>query len=149
MSDAEIRKYPRVNGFDENGNISNGLKFAVWSTGGSSDYRNDRERPYNGQPHTDHGERGKTLVDGLTMRDVMDCFVMGVLAADGRSDEVDAGVWRYGDVYNVGDIDLIAAAQNMSCYIEKMMGIYPNVPKIVPTTEELIDHWTGEKGESK
>lgn len=24
------------------------LEFAVWSTGGSSDYRNDRERPYNG-----------------------------------------------------------------------------------------------------
>jgi hypothetical protein len=25
------------------------FEFDIWSTSGSSDYRNDRERPYNGQ----------------------------------------------------------------------------------------------------
>jgi len=35
----------------------------------------DRNRKYTGQPHTDYGERGKTQVEGLTMRDVCDCFL--------------------------------------------------------------------------
>ena len=39
---------------------------------GDSAFRMDRDRPYNGQPHTDCGERGKTLVEGLTMRDISD-----------------------------------------------------------------------------
>ena len=39
----------------------------------------DRDRPYDGQPHTDAGERGRTMVEGLTMRDVVDCFVRSSL----------------------------------------------------------------------
>ena len=57
------------------------FNFMIWSTDSSSDYRNDRDRPYNGQPHTDHGERGKTEIKGLTMRDVVDCMVQGFLAS--------------------------------------------------------------------
>jgi hypothetical protein len=55
------------------------LEFAIWSTGGSSDYRNDRERPYNGQSWTDEGERGKTEIKGLTLRDVRDCLIKAML----------------------------------------------------------------------
>jgi hypothetical protein len=128
-------------------NFKEELEFATWSTGGSSDYRNDRDRPYNGQPHTDQGERGKTLVAGLTMRDIADCIVQGLLAASPNSeiqnktveisDDPDIGkgtkyasknTWGYQDVYNIGDVDPLAAVQNAMCFVEHMMGIFPNVP---------------------
>lgn len=93
-----------------------------------------RDRPYNGQPHTDEGERGKTLVEGLTMRDVCDCMAIGLLEASEIPelyDAVERGVWTYGDLYKLEDFDPVAAIQNMACQLEKMMGIYPNVPKLI------------------
>lgn len=57
----------------------NDLAFNIWSTHSSTDIRNDRERPYDGQSWTDEGVRGKTLVEGLTMRDVCDCLVKAFL----------------------------------------------------------------------
>lgn len=141
------------------------LDFALWSTGGSSDYRNDRERPYNGQSWTDEGLRGKTEVKGLTMRDIRDCLIKGFLLSgatkayleDGEFSKcwdfssgevkptqylldnqdkyvftkVETGNWRQNDVYklDLSNIDPIAVAQNMSCEIEKMMGIFPNIKK--------------------
>lgn len=116
--------------------FSKNLDFALWSVGGSSDYRNDRARPYNGQPHTDQGERGKTEVSGLTMRDLKDCYVMGFLQATGRGHLVESGKWRYQMVYDPPpagyEPDELAVAQNMLCHVEKMMGIYPNVPGLKP-----------------
>jgi hypothetical protein len=145
------------------------LAFAIWSTGGSSDYRNDRERPYNGQPWTDDGERGQTEVKGLTMRDIRDCLVKAILASspcdeylnprnfkkcwdyiqqppkatqfllDRQKDhpeylctKVETGTWRYQDIYQIdfSKIDPGAIAKNLTCEIEKMMGIFPNVPKL-------------------
>lgn len=141
------------------------LAFALWSTGGSSDYRNDRDRPYNGQSWTDEGERGKTEVKGLTMRDIRDCLIKAMLNSsslpDNFEDEFDKcwdfsvdpaeptqylldnqdkflyekvklGTWRYQDVYKIdwNKIDPIAICQNMACEIEKMMGIFPNVPDL-------------------
>lgn len=125
-----------------------------------------RNRQYNGQSHTDQGERGKTLVEGLTMRDICDCFIKAVLissppkikdfydrhseyikydeignqvltqkALDNIDDlisyKVNAEIWEYKDVYsaNWDEIDPIAIAQNLTCEIEKMMGIFPNLPK--------------------
>ena len=38
----------------------------------------DRNRPYKGQRHIADGERGKTLIQGLTMRDVRDCFILAL-----------------------------------------------------------------------
>ena len=86
----------------------------------------DRDRAYTSQPHTYHGERGKTLLNGITYRDVFDCFVIGMfLASDTPEDE-------RGSIYalDVQNIDLVAAAQCMSCELEKRQGIYPNVPKL-------------------
>ena len=121
-------------------NFADDLEFALKSTGGSSDYRNDRDRPYNGQPQTDQGERGKQIVEGLTMRDIVDCFIMGYLSATMRGSTVDNGTWRYRDVYDEApDPDPIAIAQKMTCHIEKMMGIFPNLPSSVPTAKELLD----------
>lgn len=141
------------------------LEFAIWSTGGSSDYSNDRNRPYNGQSWTDDGERGKTEVKGLTIRDIRDCFIKALLmsapsekylSADewlkcwnfsngeanptqyllDRQNEPDyvhvkaeLGTWRTQDVYKIdlSKVDPLAVAQNLSCEIERMMGIFPNV----------------------
>ena len=125
-------------------NLVNKLKFAMVAAGGSSAYRNDQERPYNGQPQTDHGERGKTEVCGLTMRDIADCFVQGFLAASGISELADktialdtdeanykTGDWRYEDVYKIkNDLDPQAVIQMAMCFVEKYMGIFPNVGKI-------------------
>jgi len=84
-----------------------------------------RDRPYDGQPHTDLGERGKQLVRGLTMRDVRDCFVRACFFASGLPRE------KYPkSLYELPweSIDPLAVCQSMLCEVEKMMGIYPNVP---------------------
>jgi len=75
-----------------------------------------RERPYTGQSHTDFGSRGKTEVKGLTMRDVTDCIARGFAQA-----------LRPGDKW---DFDEHAMVQNALCNIEKMMGIFPNIPEV-------------------
>lgn len=85
----------------------------------------DRERPYDGQPWTDHGERGKTLVSGLTMRDIHDCYIIGAYQSSGLPES------EYPEsVYELpwDEIDPIAVAQNMVCEIERRMGIFPNIP---------------------
>ena len=97
----------------------------------------DRNRPYSGQEHTDQGKRGKTLVEGLTMRDICDCFIRGVMLASGhvvpnKYNEACKGEKAHLDSndlfgFDLDKIDPLAASQNMSCEIEKMMGIYPNV----------------------
>lgn len=43
----------------------------------------DRNRPYDGQPHTSYGGAGKKEIQGLTMRDVCDCYVRGVILSAG------------------------------------------------------------------
>lgn len=141
------------------------FEFAIWSTGSSSDYRNDRERPYNGQSWTDDGERGKTEVKGLTMRDIKDCLIKAMLmsapydnylstdewlkcwdfsSGEGKptqylldkqnepdyvSTKSELGTWRTQDVYKIdfSKVDPLAIAQNLTCEIEKMMGIFPNI----------------------
>ncbi len=88
----------------------------------------DRNRPYDGQSHTDQGERGKTLVEGLTMRDVADCIVMGYLGASAFSTDNPT----YNHMYEVAeDPTPLAIIHNTMCAIEKMMGIFPNIPEPV------------------
>ena len=100
---------------------------------GADDHTTDSNRPYDGQLHTDQGERGKTLVTGLTFRDVCDCYVLGFLRATGRSSLAESGTATYNDVYEAAKVggpgfDPLAVMQNMACEMEKRMGIYPNVP---------------------
>ena len=90
----------------------------------------DPNRPYNGQPWTDQGERGKTLVEGLTFRDVCDCFVLGWLHSDGRSGLAESGTASYNEIYEpgpLGEVDPLAVMQNMTCEMERRMGIFPNI----------------------
>lgn len=111
---------------------------------GSSDWSNERNRPYNGQPQTDHGTRGMTKVKGLTMRDISDCIVQGFLSASENGDLQDKTFpcgndepykksdWTYEDIYKIdlSKIDPIAVIQKALCFVESYMDIYPNVPKL-------------------
>lgn len=148
------------------------LDFELWSTHSSSDYRNDKDRPYNGQPWTCDGERGKQEVKGITMRDIRDCLIKAMLISGAEdkyldpeefmkcwdfseckkegdkpkptpyllekqkngeyvSTKVETGNWRPQDIYLLkwDNIDPMAICQNLGCEIEKMMGIFPNIPE--------------------
>ncbi len=102
------------------------LKWAIVEIQGSSALSLERDRPYDGQPHTDQGERGKQIVNGLTMRDIADCIVRGFLDCGGIHREVPIR----DDIYsiNLDDVDPGAVIQNAMCHIERYMGIFPNLP---------------------
>ena len=85
----------------------------------------DPQRPYDGQPHTADGERGRTIVERLTMRDLMDCYIIGCYQSAPIEPE------EYPEtIFDLpwGQIDPMAVAQNMLCEVERRMGIFPNVP---------------------
>lgn len=104
------------------------LKWAFAEIQGTSAYSLERTRAYDGQAHTHLGERGKEQINGLTMRDVADCIVLGFLDAAGMERESPI----HDDIYtiNLNDIDPGAVIQNTMSHIEKMMGIFPNVPEL-------------------
>lgn len=166
---------PMINGSGESFNEDPEafLEAAFKMTQGSSAYRNDRKRPYDGQPWTDNGIRGQQLVTGLTMRDIRDCLIKAMLLSAPYPEEyftnwseyhnspdentcipsqklideqdkfpqvkVELGTWTIDDVYKLdfNNIDPIAVTQNLSCEIEKMMGIYPNI-SMCETDEDTI-----------
>lgn len=119
---------------------------------GFNDHNMRRDRPYNGQPHTDTGIRGSTEVKGVTFRDIRDCFIRAIFLSTGGSfytsdnpklrarmqvlyEEADKGenaVLCENDLYgfDLDKLDPMAIIQNLSCEIEKIMGIYPNVPEL-------------------
>lgn len=97
-----------------------------------------RTRPYKGQDHTDYGERGKTLIQGLTMRDICDCYVRGFIMAGNHvfdpklykeANKGERAKLSPNDLFGVdiNEIDPVAICQNMMCEVERMMGIFPNV----------------------
>lgn len=109
------------------------IKWAFAEAQGSGAYSLDRDRPYDGQAHTDGGVRGKTLVEGLTMRDVADCVVRSFLICAGMKRECPI----HDDLYSIPDLNELDPGAVVSCVtneIEKMMGIYPNIPR--PETED-------------
>jgi len=83
----------------------------------------DRNRPYDGQPWTDDGERGKQEVYGITMRDIKDCFIKACYDCNPNEETPKS-------IYDLDweNIDIIAVQQNLSCWIERYMGIFPNLP---------------------
>ena len=99
-----------------------------------------RDRPYTGQPQTDTGERGKTEVQGITFRDLRDCYIRAFFLASShvnkeKYEEADQGEFALlseNDLYgwDLNEIDPMEVFQNMSCEVEKLMGIYPNVPPL-------------------
>jgi hypothetical protein len=80
------------------------------------------------------------------MRDVADCFVRAVLLSTGseqvadKYSEASKGEWAeltvmdlYG--FDLDKLDPGAVGQNLTCEIERMMGIYPNLPDSVVLSE--------------
>ena len=95
----------------------------------------NRDRPYAGQPHTNTGKKGQQELVGLTMRDVYDCILLGMVKAapeessqdhfgnDGHCSIEDCerpyckymrGELEHDDVYKLSfkGIDPVAIAQN-------------------------------------
>ena len=103
-----------------------------------NDHTTDPDRPFTGQSHTCHGERGKTEVKGIRFRDLADCVVKAFVdSTPGISDELrqrsNDGTLNYNDLYELDLLEMgpIALIQNINCRVEKAMGIYPNIPKVV------------------
>lgn len=111
---------------------------------GFNDRNMKRNRPYSGQPHTDTGIRGATEVRGVTFRDLRDCYIRAFMLAShhispARYAEACKGenaALRENDMYgwDSNSVDLMAVFQNFSCEVEKLMGIYPNLPQLNEAT---------------
>ena len=110
---------------------------------GLTDFTTDPERPFNGQRHTSQGERGKTEVRGIRYRDLSDAVCKAWIDAAGHTIEdeqlrdelrqrADDGTLNYNDLYELecGDVDPVALILSVCCRVEKLMGIYPNVPRL-------------------
>jgi len=112
-------------GEDENkSEFSKSMEFALKELQGSGGWSLDRKRPYDGQQHTTDGKRGKTKVEGLTLRDVADCMINGFLDAGGisRKERIRDDLRKI----DISNLDLVAAIQCSVCYIEKHMGLHPD-----------------------
>jgi len=103
-----------------------------------------RGRPYMGQEHTDSGERGKTEVKGITFRDLSDCFLRACCLSAGACDSTEGdrlyeealkgemGDICENDIFKLpwDNMNPIAIKQNLSCEVERIMGIFPNILKL-------------------
>lgn len=124
-----------------------------------SDINMRRDRPYSGQPHTTDGIRGSQIVTGLTMRDIKDAFIRAIIISHpidikGGGGDLQPNRTLYeetkkgpdacicqNDIYELkGSVDLLAVGQNLACELERLMGIFPNIPgyKGVGYNEEPI-----------
>ncbi len=119
--------------------FSNQIAEAIDELGSDNNMRLDR--PYLGQPHTATGVRGMYEIRGITFRDLRDCYIRAVLLS--AYDLVPAlyyeakkgpdAVLCENDLYgfNGDELDPMAIAQNLLCEVEKIMGIFPNVPDLI------------------
>jgi hypothetical protein len=93
------------------------------------------------QPHTDAGKRGEHIVNGITIRQIAECVLRGMLDGgtlyhdqDNAIDTIHLGYHQLIDlIYEVewiDNFDPVAIQQNVSCHIEKVLRIYPNVPPL-------------------
>jgi len=108
-----------------------------------TDHTTDLNRPFTGQPQTENGERGKTEIKGIRFRDLADCLVrafVNAAALDLKDEKLTQELYRrakdgtlnYNDLYklDLSKMDPMSLIQNVNCEVEKMMGIFPNVPKL-------------------
>jgi len=105
---------------------------------GHHDMNMDRNRPYYGQPHTDTGARGATEIRGITFRDLRDCFIRAVCLSGAQqhpdlfaeAQKGEQAALCENDVYRFDfeKLDPMAIYLNLSVEVEKIMGIFPNIP---------------------
>lgn len=99
-----------------------------------------RSRPYGGQPHTVNGIRGATEIKGVTFRDLRDAYIRAVFQSAHhlaphlyeQAQKGEQAMISENDLYSLdwNDLDPMAIMQNLSCEIEGLMGIFPNIPKL-------------------
>lgn len=99
----------------------------------------NRERPYDGQPHTSTGKRGSTEIKGITFRDLRDAYIRAIFLSQSHQfphlyEEACKGpnallAENYLYQLDWNDLDPMAIQQNLNTEIEKLMGIYPNIDK--------------------
>lgn len=85
----------------------------------------DRNRPYDGQPWTDGGERGQMMVQGVTMRDIRDCLILAFYSSAPVQEAPPESV----EDLPLAEMSLEAISQNLCCWLERYMGIFPNIPE--------------------
>jgi len=129
----------------EDGNLSKLFK-DITDVLGFNDKNMLRNRPYNGQPHTDIGIRGATEIKNITFRDLRDCFIRAVcLSAKHQNQKLyeEALKGEYAQIsgndlyqYDFSDIDIMTISHNLACEVEKLMGIFPNIENICINYEE-------------
>ena len=129
-----------IYGFPENQDDYQKLWKRVENDLGFNDMNMSRDRPYYGQSHTDKGIRGATQIQGITFRDLRDCFIRAIcLSASHLNEELyneaDKGenaALCENDLYklDLDELDPMAICQNLSCEVERIMGIFPNLPKV-------------------
>lgn len=105
---------------------------------GHHDHVMRRDRPYGGQPWTNSGVRGATEIRGITFRDLRDCFIRAVFLSAydvvphlyEEATKGEGATLCEADLYgwDLDKLDPMAVAQNLSCEVERAMGIWPNVP---------------------
>lgn len=126
----------------------------------------DGNRPFIGQKHTDEGIRGEQIVNlrmrdiaDCFVLALLTCNPDGKYhqvyvdekgnkfdsldklseIGNGYSDShIDETKVSYNDVYgwDLDKVDPIAVKQNMTCFIERRMGIFPNITRATPTEEQ-------------
>lgn len=96
------------------------------------------------QPHTILGKRGQQIIK-LKNIELCECFLRGMLDGgtkyDGKLPTEKMNYHHMIDlVFEVEwlvDFDPVAIMQSASCHMEKVLGIYPNVPKLhTPPAEQ-------------
>ncbi len=111
---------------------------------GHNDDCMDRNRPYSGQPQTSTGKRGATEIKGIAFRDLRDAYIRAVFqcAHDQmphlyeEAQKGEQALISENDLYKLdwNALDPMAIQQNLSCEIERLMGIYPNVDPLMYST---------------
>lgn len=86
------------------------------------------ERPFDGQDHTFFGERGKTEIERIRFRDLADCIATVFLRLCCGDEEVEAEeVYDKLKSLDTSNINTKTFIQGVSCEVEMMMGIFPNI----------------------
>lgn len=104
----------------------------------------DPNRLFDGQYHTDDGERGKTEIKGVRFRDLCDCITKAFVHAAAHTvenegelrEKVETNTICRQDLYqlDLSRMDPGTLIKNISCEVERFMGIFPNIP-----TQHTID----------
>ena len=87
-----------------------------------------RSRSYSGQPHTIEGIRGSRQIQGISLRDLRDCYIRAFCLSDGVDHPIhhqealkgEHAVLCENDIYEL-NVDPMAVLQNLMCELERLM----------------------------